>query len=437
MREMKNSGAEWVDDLPPDWEALRLKYLFVTGRNGLRIGPFGSALSGKTLESGPYKIFNQAHLIQNNFALNRHFVSEETFSELKNYEVLPGDILFSMMGTIGKCRIMPFGYPQGIMDSHLLKARLNNKVLPEFFAYAYDKDASDLIMNQLLYLSNGTIMDGLNSSILKSVIMAIPPLDVQQMIINYLNGKCAKIDEAISRHQTIIEKLGEYKRATIVASVSGGLSSEDENDSDIKWMPKVPTSWNVFPLWVLFKERKNKNSNGAETNLLSLSYGKIKRKDIKTNEGLLPENFNGYNIIEDGDIVLRLTDLQNDMRSLRTGLVTEHGIITSAYITLKPVSKLNSAYYHYLLHAYDIMKVFYSMGEGVRQNLNYNELCKMLLPNPPIPEQDEIVEYLDDKCSKVDEAISRQKDAVAKLEEYRKSIIYNAVTGKIDCRIGE
>ena len=269
--------------------------------------------------------------------------------------------------------------------------------------------------------------------------MLVPtPLETEQdEIVRYIDGKSDNINEAISRHQIIIEKLEEYKRATIVTSVSGGLSSKDKKNSDIKWMPNVPTSWNVIPLWVFFKERKNKNSYGTETNLLSLSYGKIKRKDIDTKEGLLPENFNGYNIIEDGDIVLRLTDLQNDMRSLRTGLVTEHGIITSAYITLKPVAKLNSAYYHYLLHAYDIMKVFYSMGEGVRQNLNYNELCKMLLPSPSIPEQEENVEHLDIKCAKVNEAIARQKDAITKLEEYRKSIIYNAVTGKIDCRIGE
>jgi len=255
-------------------------------------------------------------------------------------------------------------------------------------------------------------------------------------IVEYLNGKCSNIDEAISLHNSIIDKLEEYKRACIVAGVSGGFIKGEMKDSGIKWMQSVPSDWNVIPLWVLFNERKHKNSLALETNLLSLSYGNIKRKDIETKEGLLPENFNGYNIIEEGDIVLRLTDLQNDMKSLRTGLVKEHGIITSAYVTLKPIAEVNSAYYHYLLHAYDVMKVFYSMGEGIRQNLNYDELSRMLVPQPSLPQQAEIVAYLDEKCAKVNEAIARQEEAITKLEEYRKSVIYNAVTGKIDCQKG-
>jgi type I restriction enzyme S subunit len=114
--------------------------------------------------------------------------------------------------------------------------------------------------------------------------------------------------------------------------------------------------------------------------------------------------------------------------------VTERGIITSAYVTLKPVVELNSEYYYYLLHTYDVMKVFYSMGEGIRQNLGYDELSRLLLPCPPLPEQKAIVDYLNEKSAKINEAISRQKTAISKLDEYRKSVIYNAVTGKLDCR---
>lgn len=103
---------------------------------------------------------------------------------------------------------------------------------------------------------------------------------------------------------------------------------------------------------------QGKNSNLQEKNLLSLSYGKIKRKDIDSPDGLLPASFDGYNIIEDGDIVLRLTDLQNDHTSLRVGLATERGIITSAYTTLRPIDTSNSKYLYYLLHAFDLKKDF-------------------------------------------------------------------------------
>lgn len=199
-------------------------------------------------------------------------------------------------------------------------------------------------------------------------------------------------------------------------------------DSGISWINEIPKNWNTAPLWALYIERKNKNASGEEQNLLSLSYGNIIQKNVHTNKGLLPENFNGYNIIENGDIVLRLTDLQNDKRSLRTGLSKEHGIITSAYVTLKAIQNVSSEYYHYLLHAYDIIKGFYSMGEGVRQNLGYTELSRMRLPVPNIFEQEQIAAYLNNTCLQVTEAIARHQSIIEKLEEYKKAVITKVVT---------
>ena len=220
-REMKDSHVLSIGRIPTNWDATKLKYLFGNGDDGLKIGPFGSAMKGKTLESGLYKIYNQAHLINNDFSLNRHYVSEDTFNDLKAYEVKPGDVLFSMMGTIGKCQIMPKGYPKGIMDSHLLKARLNEKVIPEFFIYAYDKDFSNQVIQQLLYTSNGTIMNGLNSTILKNVYIALPPLEEQEEIVEFLNKFTKNIDYRISAKAKIVEKLQEYKKSLIYEVVTG------------------------------------------------------------------------------------------------------------------------------------------------------------------------------------------------------------------------
>ena len=219
--EMKDSHVLSIGCIPTNWNVTKLKYLFGNGDNGLKIGPFGSAMKGKTLESGLYKIYNQAHLIQNDFSLNRHFVSEDTFNDLKAYEVKPGDVLFSMMGTIGKCQIMPEGYPRGIMDSHLLKARLNEKVIPEFFIYAYDKDFSNQVIQQLLYTSNGTIMNGLNSTILKNVYIALPPIEEQEEIVEFLNNFTKNIDDRIGVKVKIVEKLQEYKKSLIYEVVTG------------------------------------------------------------------------------------------------------------------------------------------------------------------------------------------------------------------------
>lgn len=433
-RKMKDSCVPWVGDIPEKWSAQSVKNLVEPGKNGIKIGPFGSALKGKTLDAGPVKIYNQANLISEDFDVSRHFVSEETFKELSAYHVFPGDILFSMMGTIGKCCQMPANKQVGIMDSHLLKARLNSKILPEFFIYAFDKDRNPSTFDQLMLLSKGSIMNGLNSEIVRKVKIAVPPINEQHAIVSYLDSHCATIDSAISKHQQIIEKLEEYRKAVITQAVTKGLNPNVEmKESSIPWVKSIPAEWSEQPLKILFNNRKNKNTDCAEVNLLSLSYGRIIRKDINSNEGLLPENFSGYNIIEPNDIVLRLTDLQNDHRSLRTGLVTEHGIITSAYVTLCPKTDINSEYYHYLLHSYDIQKVFYTLGEGIRQSLKYEDLSKVLVPVPSRKEQDDIVRYLNGLSETVDKAIDKHNQLISKLQEYKQSLIYNAVTGKIDC----
>lgn len=144
----------------------------------------------------------------------------------------------------------------------------------------------------------------------------------------------------------------------------------------------------------------------------------------------MPASFNTYNIIEDGDIIIRPTDLQNDKRSLRTALSTEHGIITSAYIALRPKLGVNSAYFHYLLHAYDVQKVFYNMGNGVRQGLNYSEFSKLMLLAPPVEEQQDIVSFLDAKSDEIESTIAEKREQQIALTEYKKSLIYEYVTGK-------
>lgn len=170
--------------------------------------------------------------------------------------------------------------------------------------------------------------------------------------------------------------------------------------------------------------------------MLSLSYGKIKRKNIDSNDDLLPASFDGYNIIENGDIVLSLTDLQNDHTSLRVGRATEKGIITSAYTTLRPMNKDNSRFLYYLLHAFDLKKGFYGMGAGVRQGLNYSEVksLKIILPNDK-SEQTKIANFLDKKCAQIDSIIEESKKSIEEYKSWKQSVIFEAVTGKnLSCK---
>jgi type I restriction enzyme S subunit len=204
-------------------------------------------------------------------------------------------------------------------------------------------------------------------------------------------------------------------------------------DSGIEWIGKIPETWEVSQLSNLFKEHSKRNIGIQETNLLSLSYGSIIRKNINDNGGLLPESFEGYNIVEKDDIVFRLTDLQNDKRSLRTGLVKERGIITSAYVTVRKRDyKNSSSYFHYLFHSCDECKIFYGLGAGVRQGMNFQDLKKLGIVLPPLSEQQRIASYLDKKCGEIDSLIGLQEQMIEKLKAYKQSVITEAVTKGLD-----
>ena len=203
-------------------------------------------------------------------------------------------------------------------------------------------------------------------------------------------------------------------------------------DSGIEWIGEIPKEWEISILSTIFKEHKKKNIGLIENNLLSLSYGRIVRKNLEDNNGLLPTSFETYNVIKKGHIVFRLTDLQNDKRSLRTGLCKEKGIITSAYVTLAPIDNVDTAYMHYLFYIYDICKVFYGMGDGVRQSITFNDLKALKVIVPPLSVQHRIADYLDDKCGKIDRYIEQQKQVIEKLKAYKQSVITEAVTKGLD-----
>ena len=199
-------------------------------------------------------------------------------------------------------------------------------------------------------------------------------------------------------------------------------------DSGIEWIGEMPVTWKKYTLTQLFGQVKCKNIGMVEQNLLSLSYGRIINKDINTTNGLLPESFEGYNIIEPNDIVLRLTDLQNDQTSLRVGLSSQRGIITSAYLTIRNKSENLPRYLYYQLHAFDICKGLYGLGVGVRQGLNWDGVKLLKLVVPSVEEQQRIVEALDRECAEIDAVIAKTKATIEEYKKLRQSIVTDAVT---------
>ena len=199
-------------------------------------------------------------------------------------------------------------------------------------------------------------------------------------------------------------------------------------DSGIEWIGAMPRAWKMNTIAQIFLQVKCKNTGLQERNLLSLSYGKVKRKSIDTVEGLLPESFDGYNIIEKDDIVLRLTDLQNDHTSLRVGLAEERGIITSAYLTIRNRSNFCPKYLYYYLHSFDIAKGFYGMGAGVRQGLNWDGVKWLKILVPSVPEQERIAAFLDAECAEIDAVLEKTRASIEEYKKLKQAVITQAVT---------
>jgi type I restriction enzyme S subunit len=198
-------------------------------------------------------------------------------------------------------------------------------------------------------------------------------------------------------------------------------------DSGVEWLGEVPEHWKIQPLLGIALERNESNHGMLEDNLLSLSYGRIVQKDIDSNDGLLPESFETYQIIHPGDIVFRLTDLQNDKRSLRTAIVEESGIITSAYLAVVP-RKLQASFLSHLLRAYDVTKVFYSMGGGLRQSMKFADVKRLPILCPPPEEQVAITAFLERETGKIDALVEEQRRLIELLKEKRQAVISHAVT---------
>lgn len=414
MREMKDSGARWIGVVPNHWKIDKLKYHL--RRNEPRNPGSCIVLS----------LYRELGVVPKDSRDYNHNVTSEDTSKYKY--VKPGDFVINKMKAWqGSVAVSDY---EGIVSPAYFVYNFTDEV---FFKRYFHYLLRSCYKDEFMRLSGGIRVGqwDLPSEALDNVIVLIPSTEEQRCIAAYLDTKCAEIDALTADIQAQIDTLEQYKRSVITEAVTKGLDPDAEmKDSGIEWVGMIPAHWIVHPVYTYFGERKNKNRFGAEDNLLSLSYGRVIRKDINTSDGLLPESFNTYNIVEAGDIIIRPTDLQNDKRSLRTGLVKEHGIITSAYIDLCPIKKVDSRYFHFLLHAYDVMKVFYNMGNGVRQGLNYSEFSRLMVFEPPYDEQVSIANHLDAKCIEIDGVIAQKQEQLSTLETYKKSLIYEYVTGK-------
>ncbi len=441
----KDSGVEWLEEVPEHWEVSTLRRKLRTP-DGIKVGPFGSQLKLEQMSPSGYKVYGQANVIARDFARGTKFVNQEKFDELSACEVLPGDLLVTMMGTSGRCTHVPEDAAMGIMDSHLLRLRTDTSINVRFASWIIDE--SPYVKEQITVAGKGSIMHGLNSGMVKALVLALPPLPEQTAIARYLDYTDRRIQRYISAKQKLITLLEEQRQAIIHQAVTGqidvrtGQPYPAYQDSGVEWLGEVPERWEVRKL------RRCVTVSGGMTPSMEVRrfWGGlipwVTPKDMKRA------------VISDSS--LRVTDSALQETQLRlveppAVLIVVRGMIlarrvpiasTTAPVTinqdmkaLRTVKGTKAAFLARLLDSAQeaFMPLIDEAGHGTRR-LPMERWRELVIAIPPEAEQAAIVEHLDNRTAAVDTAISHTQHQIDLLSEYRTRLISDVVTGKLDVR---
>ena len=257
----------------------------------------------------------------------------------------------------------------------------------------------------------------------------------QQQIVHFLDRKCTAIDTAIEKTKKSIEKLEEYKKAVITKAVTKGIDPNAKmKDSGVEWIGEIPEGWKVTKTKYLF--RILKRIAGREGfDVISITQKGLKIKDITSNEGQVAENYSNYQFVFPGDFAMNHMDLLTGW----VDLSTLTGVTSPDYRVFHKINEsVNDDYYKSVFQSLYFNKVYYGLAQGVaevgRKRLQAPAFKELKLPCPPSDEPAKIAAYIKGKCMTIDALIEKKQTAINKWEEYKKSLIYYAVTGKIDCR---
>ncbi|NWF36070.1 restriction endonuclease subunit S [Mariprofundus sp. KV] len=424
----KPSGVEWLGDVPEGWETKKLSHWFDAYGSGTT-PPNEADYS----DSGTPWV-TTGELRENTIFSTDKRVTQKAIASYSALKVHPADsLVIAMYGaTVG--RIGRLGIP-ATLNQACFAIHPNDLISLDLLEYWFQG-----FRDELITLATGAGQPNISGDKIKTLLVSAPiDSNEQSAIATFLDRETTRIDSLVEKKQRFIELLKEKRQALITDAVTGkfdvstGKPYPAYKPSGVEWLGDVPECWGIKPFFAQTMERKEPNKGMIETNLLSLSYGRIVPKDINTDEGLLPASFETYQLIHPNDIVFRLTDLQNDKRSLRSAICKEKGIITSAYLAVR-TSGFDADYLNYLMRSYDVMKVFYSMGGGMRQSMKFDDLKRLPLIVPSVREQTAIVTFLDGETTRIDSLMEKTEKSIELLKERRSALITAVVTGKIDVR---
>ena len=441
-REMKDSGVEWIGEMPREWEIRNIRNLFSFGK-GLNITKENLKEHGVAVIS-----YGQIHSKLNPFykiSDDLIWFVDESYLKTGNLSLVnQGDFIFAdtsedVQGCgnfiyVDRQQTLFAGYHTIILRS---LAPNDNK----FFAFLF---MSDCWRKQIRECVNGVKLFSISQKLIKKTSILIPPEDEKVRIVNHLEEHCATIDNVLEKIRASIEEYKKLKQAVITQAVTKGIRGNKEmKDSGVEWIGSIPIGWKLIPFRHVLKERQEKNSpvKSKERLSLSIDLGVTLYAEKTTNLDRFKDDFEQYKLAYEGDLVM------NSMNMIvgATGVSDYFGCVSPVYYTFydELEDHVTAKYCEYIFRSKTMLRVLYSLGKGIyaivrgddrvntcRLKVSKEDLKSIIIPVPPVEEQREIVNYLKKKCLAIDELIAKKEQYLSEIENYKKSLIYEYATGK-------
>lgn len=419
MREMKDSGIEWIGNIPATWERCKIKNVI------------SSIGSGTTPTSSNIDYYNSEDIcwIQSGDLYKTSYISNTAVSlsakalHLSALQIYAAPfIVVAMYGaSVGNIAISTIDACSN-QACCCIKPDNNNDL--KFMYYWLSMCKIDFLSQSI-----GGGQPNISQSKIKNQFYYRPQLSEQKVIANFLDSKCSEIDAISADIQKEIEILEQCKRSVITEAVTKGLNPDVEmKDSGIEWVGNVPDHWGVLANKYVMKKRKDICTKWNGENVLSLTMNGVIVRDLDNPVGKMPTTFDGYQFVYSGNLLMCLFDY--DVTPRCVGIVKNAGVTSPAYsrFELKENATLEYFYYYYLM--IDFTKELLHLAKNLRHSFTEEQLGALKVPLPPLDEQKNIATYLDSKCKEIESVIASKKQQLEVLDSYKKSLIYEYVTGK-------
>jgi type I restriction enzyme S subunit len=416
---MKDSGVEWIGKIPEKWDVRPFKNMT-------------SIIMGQSPKSDEIKQTGETLFMQGNKEFREIYPSPTTYCETPSKKSRVGDILMSVRAPVGALNISDKEYGIGRGLCSIKGIGINR----EFLLYFLRKSVDDFEI-----LSNGTTFSAITVDTLKNVKIVIPSLKEQQQIANFLNHKTHEINSIIGDTKQSIVELKKYKQAVITETVSRGLNPDVKmKDSGVEWIGEVPEHWNVSRLRYLgtLQNGISKSGDAFGSGFPFLSYGDVYR-DIelpKTVSGLIESSESdrlNYSVTYGDVLFTRTSETIEEVGFSSTCLETIPDVVFAGFvIRFRPTTdelfpRFSKYYFRSQIHRSFFAK---EMNLVIRASLSQQLLKKLPVLLPSIEEQQQIADYLDEKCAHIDSLIADKEKLIGEFETYRKALIFEYVTGK-------